>query len=209
MEFRKQHGSGKQPTIITPIGGSIDSRPLRPTPRPTAPVAPTLPPKPQRKLPRPHLSRKQLIISGAAVGVVIVIIIVQAFIVGHANTPDYQTLSPGDKPVSQLGGWKRVSPPESDPVFAYTDVIDGVPINVSQQKLPASFLQNTDEQVAELAKKFNAITKLSATGTTVYLGTSSKGPQSVIFTKHGLLILVKSEKLIKNESWISYIDSLK
>lgn len=132
-----------------------------------------------------------------------------------ANTPEnvtfdpgYQTILPSGKSIGDLGGWRRVSPPEKDPVYAYVDRIDGIAINISQQPLPKDFQASTKEHVAELAKKFNATTEIDASGTTVYIGTSAKGPQSVIFTKNNLLILIKSQQKIDNTSWQRYAESL-
>ncbi len=121
---------------------------------------------------------------------------------------EYQTVLPAGKSVSELGGWKRVSPVKNDPVFAYADKIGEVSISVSQQPLPQSFKTDIDNQVAELAKKFNATTKIDASSTTVYVGTSAKGPQSAIFTKNGLLILIKSQKKINDVAWEKYIKAL-
>jgi len=117
--------------------------------------------------------------------------------------PDYKTVVPKDKTVSELGGWKLISPPGKEPVFAYGDTIDGIPISVSQQPLPAG------SQVAEIAQKFNATDKIDADGTTVYVGTSSKGPQSAIFTKNNLLVLIKSESKVSPVSWSNYVKTLK
>jgi hypothetical protein len=121
---------------------------------------------------------------------------------------EYQTVLPDNKSIDSLGGWKRVSPPNTDAVYAYIDAIDGIAISVSQQPLPASFKDDSDGQVAELAKKFDATDKLTAGDTKVYYGTSAKGPQSVIFTKNGLLILMKSQAKIDPNSWAKYIKSL-
>lgn len=122
---------------------------------------------------------------------------------------EYQTVLPESKSITQLGGWKRVSPPDSDPVYAFTDKIDDTIISVSQQPLPESFKQGgVDNQVADLAKKFNATTSFDAGATTAYIGTSAKGPQSVIFTKNSLLILIKSQAKIDEASWGRYIKSL-
>lgn len=121
---------------------------------------------------------------------------------------EYQTVLPSGKSIDSLGGWKRVSPSGSEPVYAYVDSIDGIPVSVSQQPLPASFKADIDGQVAELAKKFNATTKLDAGDTKVYLGTSAKGPQSVILTKNGLLILIKSQEKVTDGAWITYAKSL-
>lgn len=121
---------------------------------------------------------------------------------------EYQTVLPDTKSISDLGGWKRISPAKADPVFAYADKIGDVPISVSEQPLPVSFKTNVDDQIAELAKKFNATTKIDAAGTKVYIGTSAKGPQSVILTKNDLLILIKSEKNVAEKDWIRYVKSL-
>lgn len=123
--------------------------------------------------------------------------------------PAYQTALPKGKTIDDLGGWKRVSPAKEEPVFAYMDKIDDVTISVSQQPLPQSFKNNTDSEVAELAKKFNATNKIDAGGTTAYIGTSSKGPQSVIFTHDNLLILMKSIGHVTDTSWANYIETLK
>ena len=122
--------------------------------------------------------------------------------------PGYPTVLPSSKTISGLGGWQRISPPGSEPVYAYADTIDGVAISVSQQPLPVSFKTNTKEQVAELAKKFNATTQVQAGSTTLYIGTSAKGPQSVIFIKETVLILIKSQQKIKDTSWQQYAESL-
>lgn len=126
----------------------------------------------------------------------------------RAKMPEFQTVLPGTKSVSELGGWRRISPPQKDPVFAYADTIGEVPISISQQTLPASFKSDVSGQVAEMAKKFNATTKLDAGDTKVYVGTSVKGPQSAILTKNGLLILIKSQSKIDDAAWIEYVKSL-
>ncbi|MET0980127.1 MAG: hypothetical protein ABWX90_02645 [Candidatus Saccharimonadales bacterium] len=126
----------------------------------------------------------------------------------RAKGPEYQTVLPGTKPISELGGWRRISPPQKDPVFAYADTIGDIPISISQQPLPASFQSDVNGQVAEMAKKFNATTKIDAAGTKVYVGTSVKGPQSAILTKNGLLILIKSQSKVDDVAWAEYVKSL-
>lgn len=214
MEFRKQSGNRARPVASTPRGGSIDSRPLRavtpPRPATPSPQPTTRPSKRSSKFSRlPKPSRKQSIIGASIlVASIVVIILIQISASNSQSNPGFHTVSPNNTPVDQLGGWKRVSPPDSDPVFSYTDKIDDVTIRVSQQPLPKGFDQDTNAKVAELAKRFNATSTINATSATVYIGTSSKGPQSVILAKRNLLILISSEKVIKNESWAKYIDSL-
>lgn len=125
-----------------------------------------------------------------------------------AKNPEYQTFLPNGKKISDLGGWQRVSPNDRVAVFAYIDEIDNVKINVSQQKLPEDFEQNTATQIAELAKSFKADQKMAVDNIEAYIGTSIKGPQSVIFVKNQTLILIKSSSKIENASWSSYIKSL-
>ncbi|QQS70950.1 hypothetical protein IPP92_01465 [Candidatus Saccharibacteria bacterium] len=115
---------------------------------------------------------------------------------------------PAGKSIADLGGWTRVSPNSADPVFAYADTLDGSQIIISQQPLPDSFQSDPEGHIAELAKDYNASEKISTTNTTVYIGDSIKGPQSVIFTKSKLLILIKSSVKHSNDSWIRYINSL-
>ena len=124
------------------------------------------------------------------------------------DVPTFETVLPKNKSIDQLGGWTRISPPENDPVYAYTDTIDNVSITVSQQPAPNSFKNNLDTEVAEVAKKFNATSQLDTSGVKVYIGTSAKGPQSVIFVKNNLLILIKSVQKIDDNKWTAYINSL-
>jgi len=124
------------------------------------------------------------------------------------GTPGYTTISPSDKKVDDLGGWTRINPPDTDPVFAYTDKIGEISINVSEQQLPESFRTDTDRQIELLSQGYKASEKITINGTIVHIGTSAKGPQSVIFTKNGLLILIKSNAPISSDQWVKYISSL-
>jgi hypothetical protein len=159
-----------------------------------------------------RLLNKKMIIAAGVVGCLVVGILIRNSSSNDSNAtakkPAYQTVLPQGKTISELGGWKRVSPPKSDPVFAFTDTLEGVAISVTEQPLPQSFKNDTDTQVAELAKKFNATDKLPAGSLTAYIGTSAKGPQSVIFANDNLLILIKSEKKISDASWAKYTQTL-
>ncbi len=126
----------------------------------------------------------------------------------NGENPGYTTITPSSVSANKLGGWTRVSPTDGTPVYAYSDKLDNVPITVSEQQLPEAFKSDLDTQVAELATKFNATTQIDAGKTKVYIGTSAKGPQSVIFSKNNLLILIKSQDNIDTASWAEYIESL-
>ena len=124
------------------------------------------------------------------------------------GTPDYSTVLPAGKDIKELGGWTLVSPPDRDPAFAYIDTIGNTQINVSQQPLPDNLKPDTTQKIEELAKSFGANEKVTVDGTTVYIGTSEKGPQSVIFSKNDLLILIKSSVRINSNEWTKYVNSL-
>lgn len=126
------------------------------------------------------------------------------------GTPKYATILPTGKTAEQLGGWTRVSPPSASPVYAYVDKIDKVSVSVSEQPLPKSFQEDTSTKIAQLAANYNATDKFTAANNTkVYIASSGTGRQSVILTKSGLLILIKSAAPISNNSWVNYISSLK
>jgi hypothetical protein len=190
----------------------------------------------QIKLPRISLPRfkptKKQAVAGAAVLAVVIVSVVSFNLIGgkpdntvaqdpkrqtpagvlnatDAKSPNFTAILPAGKSIEDLGGWARVSPADKDPVFAFTDTVDGVQLNVSQQQLPESLRTNTAQEIAKLAEGFAANEKLVAGDTTAYLGTSIRGPQSVIFVKQNLLILIKSSTKLSNERWIAYITSLR
>ena len=124
---------------------------------------------------------------------------------GH---PSYATLVPSGKSIQSLGGWYRVSPPNSDPVYAFADSVGSVHLDVSEQPLPESFKSDTADHVSQLAQSFGANEKLTAKGLTIYIGTSAKGPQSVILTENNLLILIRSTDKLTNDQWLAYVSAL-
>lgn len=127
---------------------------------------------------------------------------------GSALAPTYDIVLPQRTTIETLGGWQRVSPAGSEPVFAYTDTVDSVAISVSQQPMPASFAGNVASHVKQLADSYSATTVVQAGGTDVYIGRSARGPQSVIFAKKDTLVLIKSQKTISQAEWIKYINNL-
>lgn len=122
--------------------------------------------------------------------------------------PTYDIVLPQRTSVEDLGGWQRVSPDGSDPIFAYTDSIKSIGISVSQQPLPASFADNTAAEIKRIAEGYSATTVIEAGGTQAYIGRSARGPQSVIFAKGNTLVLIKSQQSISQADWIAYINNL-
>ena len=126
----------------------------------------------------------------------------------QTGKPDYDTLLPAGKKIEDFGGWVRISPPEKNPVYAYADKIDDVLINVSEQPLPATFKKDTDTAMDDLAAQYSANDKIKVGTVTAYIGTSIKGPQSVLLVKQDVLILMKSASKIPDNHWETYIRSL-
>jgi hypothetical protein len=123
--------------------------------------------------------------------------------------PDFPALLPENTSIDSLGGWQQLTPPSGDNFYVYSDTIENVPIKVSQQPLPDSIKGNVTTGVSTIAKGYNASSTLEANETTVYYGSSAQGPQSVIFTKNNLLVLISSEAKIQDSAWISYVTSLR
>jgi len=133
----------------------------------------------------------------------------RALAVTTGEEPTFHALLPKGKSIDSLGGWQKLTPPNGVPFFTYVDTVDGVTLNISQQPLPESFKNDTDTAIAQAAKAYNA-TKIITVRDTVsaYIGTSAKGPQSVIFTYNGLLVNIKSQATLSDATWKQYITSL-
>ncbi|MGB3023219.1 MAG: hypothetical protein WBB39_00225 [Candidatus Saccharimonadales bacterium] len=125
------------------------------------------------------------------------------------GNPDFTTVLPANRSIDQLGGWTKVSPPNSAPVFAYTDKIGSTTIIVSQQTLPDELRTDTANKVKQLAGTYGQPEQLSAGSTTVYLSRSQSGPASIAFTQRDLLIFIKTNDAIPDSDLITYIASLR
>ena len=125
------------------------------------------------------------------------------------QTPAFKVLLPDGKTQQDVGGFALVSPEGSAPAYAYKDKIGNVAIRVSQQQLPDNFKANPQVELELLAKNSNANKTLVVNLDTAYLGTSAKGPQTVIMQKSGLLIFITSDSSINEVEWVEYIAKLK
>lgn len=162
--------------------------------------------------------KKTILVAGAALIVLVGILIAILLLTSEKSTPadtstveetGFQTILPGGKTIKQLGGWQRISPLNTAPVYAFSDKIGDVSISVSQQPLPTSFASDVDGNIAQLATAYSATNSLDAGDTKIYIGTSAKGPQSTIFAKNNLLVLIKSQENISNDDWVKYVTSLR
>ena len=149
-----------------------------------------------------------LMIVATTIGIYLLLQQRREYVIESAQSPQYKTMLPSGKTIQQLGGWNRVSPPNTTPVYSYNDTLEGVQIGVTQQPLPEAFKREPELQTSKLAERDNATIKFNAGNTTVYMGNSARGPQSLYLTKNGLLVLVKSQRKISENAWITYIQAL-
>ena len=124
------------------------------------------------------------------------------------SKPNFSPVLPKGETIESLDDWQKLTSPNGDAFYVYIDTISGVTVNVSQQVLPGKFKNDLTNQMIETARAYNATTKLDAEGTTIYVGSSAEGPQSVLFSKNGLLVLMKSWASIPDAEWIAYVKSL-
>lgn len=123
------------------------------------------------------------------------------------GTPSYKTLLPTGKTAEQLGGWTRVSPPDRNPVYAYTDKIENIDIIVSQQPIPDDFKKDASK-IKQFAQTYSAGHEITDGDTRIYSGVAEDGPESIIFSKNNLLIFIKADRALAESELISYIRSL-
>lgn len=126
------------------------------------------------------------------------------------GTPDFTTFVPSGKTIDSYGGWTRISPSSAAAVYAYSDIISGTAIIVSEQQLPASFSNDTAGEIKKLQSDQGYVTQHTTTvdDLTVYIGVSNKSYQSTIFVKDSILVLVTSYRTINDSTLSDYIRSL-
>lgn len=163
------------------------------------------------KLQRLQLGNKKRWLIGGAVIAVAVLSMFSLWLLRpnsslRSVSPDFKALTPNNAKLN----WKQSKPEgSSEAVYIYTDSIHDVPIKVSEQPLPPSFRDDPAGKIADVAGSFNATNTMQVEGMTVYIGTSTKGPQSVIFSDGKLLVLIKSDLTISTGAWAEYIKTLR
>lgn len=94
-------------------------------------------------------------------------------------------------------------------VASFSDQINGIKIVISEQQLPEKFKADRFGELEKLATSFNATESFDVNDGKAYIGTSVKGPQSIVMVKKDLLIFLYADRKIDNKSWIEYIEKLK
>lgn len=199
---------------------------IAPAPTTTTPPVAPLPSKIEqpRKLPTLTMPPKKALIASVAVVALVVGSAVAVFAINTrggvkipangakaaasvSKTPQFKTVVP-DGDVSKTDS-KTVGYDSSKQVASYIDTLSGVPITVSMQAMPSSFPTDASNQVQKIAENFSANTELPVDKYSAFLGTSAKGPQSLVGYKGRVLIFITSDTKIDNSAWVQYFDSLK
>lgn len=121
--------------------------------------------------------------------------------------PDFQTVTPNGDITDTTSQKIQYDPAKK--VASFTDKLNGYEITVSMQPIPANFKPNIGDNVKKVAEQFAANTVLEVDNGSAYLGTSAKGPQSLVGYRGDLLVFMKSETKIDNKAWTDYFNSLK
>ncbi len=125
---------------------------------------------------------------------------------GNVQEPEFDAILPDGKKEETESGKIGYDPAKR--VASFTDTIGNVPITISQQPLPANFKDNPDEELKKLAENFSANEVIMESNPKAYLGTSVKGPQTVVFHKKGVLVFIQSASQVEKTDWAAYITKL-
>lgn len=154
------------------------------------------------------ISKKWVILGGAGAVLLGLVGFILVALLLRPPLTDFQVILPPDTSVEQIDSWEKLTSPNGDTYYTYADSIDDVVVKVSEQQLPKQLQANPTDSVTEIAKGYNATRTLDFDSGKLYIGVSENGPQSVIFYKKGVLILIMSQKTIQDASWIAYANSL-
>lgn len=124
-------------------------------------------------------------------------------------TPEFKVLVPGGKRIEDLGGFAKVSPPNSAAAYAYVDSIGETRIKLTQQQLPQQFKEKPVTELEKLAKNYNASKLIQINDIAAYMGKSEEGPQTLIFMKDDLLVFAVAESELEEIQWVQYVSGLK
>lgn len=125
----------------------------------------------------------------------------------QVQTPTFATLEPDDDITKTKSG--AIAFDASRNVASYTDSIADIGITLSQQPMPEDFKSDTAGKLLAFAANINANEKIEARGTEIYIGTSVKGPQTVVFIKDDKLFFIGADSKLPYDQLQSYIEALR
>ncbi len=167
-------------------------------------------------------SKKQLLIGGAGLAVVVIAVIGMLAMVNGSSKGkfsdkgvlgeksvkiDFKPLLPNGK-TDETTAYKTAVDGQNRPIYTFTDKIGATDLTVTEQPLPESLKGDTDTKLATMAKDLYLTDVINASNPKAYMGTSVRGPQTVIFTKNGLLVFIQSQAKIDKDQWSEYVTRL-
>lgn len=90
----------------------------------------------------------------------------------------------------------------------FDDSIDGIAVSVSQQSLPEDFKSDSESKLEELAKGFDTTKTIQAGSGLAYIKETDEGLETIIFKKFDLLIFIRTQDKVSDDSVVQYIDNL-
>lgn len=104
----------------------------------------------------------------------------------------------------------RVNPDNAATVYAYVDKLDDAQLRISQQVVPENFKPSVDTSLKDLAESFNLNYIIQIDDTKVYHGFNDKdNTQALMFVKENLLVLIASSQKLSDDTWASYIATMR
>jgi hypothetical protein len=116
---------------------------------------------------------------------------------------NFDVLSPSEEP--GLQSVKRKSP-SGDLLFTFKDSIDGINIEVTQQKLPPNFEVAPAVELEKIATNFQATNVIRIDDSVAFHGINEKtGIQRLFTIKQGILISIVASAKVPDDSWVGYL----
>lgn len=120
--------------------------------------------------------------------------------------PSFEVFTPNN---ADMVGLERKAPSGED-IYTYSDILDGVRIEVTQQQLPESFKADKDAKLASFAKDNDLINVIKVDQNKIYHGFIEKSKiGSLVFIKEDRLIFIQSSAKLTDDQWTGYYLSLK
>jgi len=123
------------------------------------------------------------------------------------TAPSFTPLSPAGKPqLGQAAAGKTAYDGTKDS-YSYADMLNGTPLTLSQQPIPAG--STAAATVAKAAAALGAREQIATKNGTAFLATDSKsGSQVIVSAQKNILILIQSPFRHSGDDWKAYLETL-
>lgn len=127
------------------------------------------------------------------------------------EAPEFKSYTPSSKQIEDLGGWRKLTPPNknSKPAYVFLDSLSGVNFRVTQQEIPASIRNDPQKGLGEISQAQTGTRPVPMEdGSTLYISTTDNGSQSMLVIKGEVLISITSSGILSDDQWKQYITEL-